>query len=86
MDEFLNSKDDDEVEDEEGATRVTVEAAAREGDVARQGTKVKAMDQVVEIHGAVVYVGISAEGTTRKRLQVGETGPSKGSKEKKKKS
>lgn len=30
MDEFLNLKDSDEAKDEEGAARVTVEAAARE--------------------------------------------------------
>lgn len=66
MNEFLNSKDDDEAKDEEGVAKVTVEAAAREGDVVRQGTKAKFTDQIAEVHGATAFVGVSAKGTTRK--------------------
>lgn len=59
MDEFLNLKDDDKVEDEEGAGRVRDEAATREGEegeareakVTRQGAEAKAAEQGTEAQG-----------------------------------
>lgn len=83
MNEFLNLNDDDEAEDEEGAAKVTVEATVREGNVARQGMKARVANQVAEIHGTKTSVSVSARGTTRKRLQISETDPLKGSKAKK---
>lgn len=44
MDEFLNLEDDDEAKDKEGAARVIVKAATREGDDARYGAKAKITD------------------------------------------
>lgn len=42
------------------------------------------MDQVAVVHGAKASVGVTTRGVTRKRLQVSEADPSKGSRKKKK--
>lgn len=57
MGEFLNLKNDDDAEDEEGSARIRDEAIARKGDsaiaeeadVARKGTKVEAAGRTTEV-------------------------------------
>lgn len=66
MDEFLNSKDDDEDKDEEGAARVRDEATMREGDdaeareanIAGQRTEAEFTNQGTKAQGKEVSFGI----------------------------
>lgn len=81
IDEFLNLKDDDKAEDE-GATRVIVEAANREGDSVGHSTKAKVVDKVIEVHGTEASIGFTTRGVIRKRLRASKAGSSRRSRKK----
>lgn len=79
MDEFLNLKDDDETEDEGGATKVRDEATAREGEgtevvAAEQGAEAMAAEQGAEPQGEEVPVSGITWGVTYKRPRASEAG------------